>query len=60
MQTLEIQEAAVETNHYLGFQLLPCGPWFEAIPSGNWGATLLAEDLPRLRKKIWIWWYLVK
>ena len=62
MQALELQTTTEQTacEQYLGFRFEPCGPWFTATPTGDWGTTLVAESLPKLRKKVWMWWNIVK
>ncbi|UCE02039.1 MAG: hypothetical protein JSW67_12360 [Candidatus Latescibacterota bacterium] len=60
MQTTEILAKVREgksVDEYLGYQIHEVSGWFLAIPRGWKGEILEAASMPRLRRKIWRWWY---
>jgi hypothetical protein len=60
MQTTEILAKVRQgksVDEYLGYRIHEVSGWFLALPRGWKGEILEASSMPRLRRKIWRWWY---
>ena len=57
--TMQIQNESLVQDQYLGFEIGIQDGCYVAKPQGWTGEVLLADSMPRMRKKIWRWWHQV-
>jgi hypothetical protein len=58
--TMQLKSESLVEDQYLGFEIELQDGYYVAKPLGWTGEVLLAESMPRMRKKIWRWWHQVQ